>query len=406
MFRPYHGELFCMEGDFVMSVHIPCLVQEELSPGTRVSLEQVKMPQYGRYLEDFEPGFVFQHPRGFTIDRGWARAFATSYMETNPMYFNVEYAKRFGFPDTVVCPQLVFNLILSMGVQNDSEKAIANLGYYHARFLYPVYPGDTLTARTRVVSRKDRGEGQPGIVHIQTLGLNQHQRVVMQYERKIMVGPRPPEKHPVIAPEPIEFPWQTAPAIDLPLHNGPYPSALTAGNTYAEHFQPGDIIVHPNGRTVTNEHVWWSYGVGNTHPLHNDRIYSTGLQGAMSGEPIVYGGLVFAWLQGLASRDVTENALWDMGFTEGYHTQPTVTGDTLAAISRILSIQPCSAGIPASIVTLQLIGVKNISAAQALSTYGTELFEKENDKRKHGKDKIAAKVFEVERQILLRTAKV
>ena len=40
----------------------------------------------------------------------------------------------------------------------------------------------------------------------------------------------------------------------------------------------------------------------------------------MSGEPIVYGGLVFAWIEGLASRDVSENALGDLGYTEGYHT--------------------------------------------------------------------------------------
>ena len=55
-------------------------------------------------------------------------------------------------------------------------------------------------------------------------------------------------------------------------------------------------------------------------------MYSAARSGAMSGEPIVYGGLVFAWLAGLASRDTSENALWDLGYTEGYHTQPTVGG--------------------------------------------------------------------------------
>jgi 2-methylfumaryl-CoA hydratase len=83
----------------------------------------------------------------------------------------------------------------------------------------------------------------------------------------------------------------------------------------------------------------WTYLVGNTHPLHFDRVYSTGLSGKMSGEPIVYGGLVFAWLEGLASRDVSENALWELGFTEGYHTQPAVSGDTVAALSRVVATE-------------------------------------------------------------------
>ena len=59
----------------------------------------------------------------------------------------------------------------------------------------------------------------------------------------------------------------------------------------------------------------------------------------MSGEPIVYGGLVFAWLDGLASRDVSEHAIWELGFTEGYHTQPAFAGDTVGALSRILAVE-------------------------------------------------------------------
>ncbi len=388
-----------------MSISIPVRVQKECAPALSVSLDNIRRPQYGRYLEDLVPGSTFQHPRGFTIDHGWARAFATAFMETNPLYFNREYAQAFGFSDILVSPQLVFNLILSMGVQNDSEKAIANLGYYQAQFLRPVYPGDTLTSMTHVVERRERGEGKPGIVHVQTLGRNQRDEVVMQYERKIMVAQRGTAAHTTQtteASQPLNFPWQTQPQLRLPLSKPPYPSGLTGTKTYADSFQPGEIIVHPNGRTVTDEHMWWSYGVGNTHPLHNDRIYSTGRTGAMSGEPIVYGGLVFAWLQGLTSRDISENALWEMGFSEGYHTQPTVSGDTLTALSRVLSIEAGPSDTNASILTFQLIGLKNIAASNALETYGEDLFQKELSKKKQGKEKISAKVFEVERKVLIR----
>ena len=377
--------------------------QPELAPGLPFSIDRVRSPQYGRYLDDLEPGLVFRHPRGVTVDAGMARAFNATFLEANPLYLNREFAQAHGFDDTPLSPQLVFNVVLSLGVQNDSEKAIANLGYYQARFLRPAYPGDTLRALTRVVDRKDRGEGKPGIVHVHTVGVNQHDQVVLQYERKIMVGRR--GDRPPTAPPPSErpgFPWAEQPRLALPLADGPFPGTLTGPSTYLEDFAVGDLIVHGNGRTVTDEHMAWSYGVANTHPLHSDRLYSTGLSGAMSGEPIVYGGLVFAWLQGLASRDVSENALWELGFTEGYHTQPTVSGDTLTALSRVLAVDPGPEGAGAGVLTLQLIGMKNVTAADALDRYGEDLFVKETAKRTLGKDKIPAKVFEVERRLLVK----
>jgi 2-methylfumaryl-CoA hydratase len=378
--------------------------QQELAESQEAVIDRARFPRYGRYLEDFVPGTVFEHPRGLTIDKGIARSFAAAFLNANPLYLNDEYAKAHGFPASPVCPQLVFNLILSLGVQNDSEKAMANLGYYNARFLRPVYPGDTLRALTRVHSCRERGEGKPGIVHIHTLGLNQSDRVVLQYERKIMVPPggKVADKSSSGSGQGPAFPWQEDAPVELPVSEGPYPAGLTGSGTYLEDFEPGDIIVHEHGRTITDEHMYWTCMVDNTHPLHTDRIYSTGLGGPMSGEPIVYGGLVFAWLEGLASRDISENALWEIGFTEGYHTQPAQSGDTVAALSHILAVDPGPPGVEAGILTLQLIGVKNVSGPKALEEHGADLFVKENDKKKLGKEKISSKIFEIEQRFLIK----
>ena len=141
----------------------------------------------------------------------------------------------------------------------------------------------------------------------------------------------------------------------------------------------------------------------------------------MSGEPIVYGGLVFAWLEGLASRDTTENALATLGFTEGYHTQPAFAGDTVYAISRVLDVSPVGSNASASsakadlkamsaeavadgtldagVVTFQLIGVKNLRGGEALEKFGAALFAKENEKKDQ---KISEKIFEIERRVLIR----
>jgi 2-methylfumaryl-CoA hydratase len=118
---------------------------------------------------------------------------------------------------------------------------------------------------------------------------------------------------------------------------------------------------------------------------------------------------VFAWLAGLASRDVSENALWDLGYTEGYHTQPAYAGDTVYAISRVLDVGAGSsrpgaetAPLHAGIVTMQLIGIKNIRPKEAIEKFGADLFVKENDKKDMGKEKIPEKIFEIERRLLIK----
>jgi len=377
--------------------------QTELAPSVEFNPDLVSAPRYGRSLEDFIPGQVFVHPRGQTIDRSQARFFATTFHQANPLFINAEYAKDMGFADAPVSPQHVFNVVLSLGVQNDSEKAIANLGYYDARFLRPVYPGDTIRSLTKVIDRRDRGLGKPGIATIRTLGLNQRDEVVLQYQRKIMVPRATDQDLPEGVADAAAFPWQEVPEVHLPALMEPAREGLTDGALFAEDFSVGQVILHFAGRTITDEHMAWSYGVGNTHPLHSDQVYSQGLSGKMSGKPIVYGGLAFAWLEGLASRDVSANAVWDLGFHEGYHTQPAVTGDTLAALTRVLSVEDAPGDTTASLVTLQLIGVKNISAAAALEEYGADLFIKETAKKGLGKEKLPAKVFEIERQLLIRS---
>ena len=384
--------------------------QQELAPSIEATLDNVRFPQYGRFLEEYVPGQVFVHPRGYTFSQAQIDTFSRTFMQCNPLYLDIEYAKSHGFAGRPASPQMVFNVILSLGVQNDSEKVIANLGYYDAKFLAPVYAGDTIRAMTMVTDRKERGADKPGIASIRTLGVNQNDVVVLQYERKLMVayrGERLPTT-PLPEGESPTFPWQENASVALPdglaaaLRH--VPSSVTGWNTYAEDFSAGDVIVHNNGRTITEEHFNLTYQVGNTHPLHYDQVFSQSLSGKMSGNPIVYGGLVFAWLEGLASRDITENTVWELGFTEGYHTQPAIAGDTVAAISHILKIEDAPGDLAdvASVITIQFIGVKNITAAAALEKHGTDLFIKENSKKALGKDKITDKIFEIERQLVIK----
>lgn len=379
---------------------------QELSAQVNFDSNKVKFTSYGKYLEDFNEGVVFEHPRGITVSAGLMHDFATTYLEANPLYLNKEYAKSLGHKDIPASPLLVMNIVLSLGVQNNSEKAYANLGYYNMHFIKPVYAGDTLTAYSKVLEKRERGEGKPGIITLATIGLNQKGERVVQYMRKIMVPPAPEgyEAPPFKASEYDIATFEDQAVIEIPeFEPTSWKANLTGTNTMYENFSIGDVICSPNGRTITDEHFAWTYKVGNTHPLHFDRMYSQGQSGAMSGDPIVYGGLVFAWLLGLASRDISENALWDLGYTEGYHTQPAKSGDTVYVISRVIGKQPVIEPVSAGAVQFQVIGLKNMKPAAAIEKYGEDLFMKENNKKKAGKEKIPEKIFEIERQLLIRS---
>ena len=113
-----------------MAIDLKITPQAEISAEVPVDLERTRQPQYGRYLDELEAGQVFEHPRGFTFERAGMLDFARTFMQANPLYLNLPYARSHGFEDLPASPQMVFNVVLSLGVQNDSEKAIANLGHY------------------------------------------------------------------------------------------------------------------------------------------------------------------------------------------------------------------------------------------------------------------------------------
>ncbi|MFN3603260.1 MAG: MaoC family dehydratase [Leptonema sp. (in: bacteria)] len=376
------------------------------TPKLSIQKDKAIQKEYGKYLDEFVEGEIYAHPRGITITKSFALEYATTFHEACPLFLSDEYAKLHGFKDLVVHPLLVFNIVLSLGVQNDSEKAIANLGYYNVCFTKPVYPGDTIRSRTKVLSKSFKGEGKPGIVTVRTIGINQNDELVLQYERKIMVSPAKHSKEIKKNQKSVFFPETENLVMELPdfsliKNSNSKILEYTSDNTYFEDFEEGQILIHKNMRTITEEHIPWTYRVGNTHPLHYDRLYSSSLTGPMSGEPIVYGGLVFGWLAGLSSRDLTENMLWDFGYTEGYHTQPAIAGDTIGSISLILGKE--EGPIPQTgILHILLIGVKNIKTIEALDKYGEDLFIKENDKKELGKEKIPNKIFEIERKVLLK----
>ena len=114
------------------------------------------------------------------------------------------------------------------------------------------------------------------------------------------------------------------------------PTVLTATNNYFEDFEVGLVIKHARGKTVTSlENVLITNLVMNTAQGHfnEDQMTKAGFPGV-----VVYGGVNFSMVLGLAAQDCCENALAELGLDNVRLTKPVFQGDTIYAYSEVLEV--------------------------------------------------------------------
>lgn len=151
-------------------------------------LARAKIWTRGRLFEDFTVGEVRTHHWGRTLCESDTLLFTTLTLSYNPLYSNREYAKALGHPDLVVNPLLVFNTVLGLSVEDNSEIGGPFVGVGQLTWRRPVYPGDTLSARsTTRAARVSESNPANGVVTWWTEGLNQHGEVVVDFERSNLV---------------------------------------------------------------------------------------------------------------------------------------------------------------------------------------------------------------------------
>jgi itaconyl-CoA hydratase len=147
----------------------------------------------GRLYEDFHLDQVFEHHWGRTVIEADTLLFTTLTLSFNPLYVNRAYARAHGHPDIVVNPQLVFNIVLGLSVEDCSEIGGPFLGVYDLTYDRPVYPGATITARS-VTTDVRLSDSNPanGIVTWRTEGFDEDGRRLVGFRRSNLVRLRQP----------------------------------------------------------------------------------------------------------------------------------------------------------------------------------------------------------------------
>ncbi len=130
--------------------------------------------------------------------------------------------------------------------------------------------------------------------------------------------------------------------------------ASVSGGRCLEDFEVGAVYRHPLGRTISAvDNSWFTQLTLNTNPLHFDRHYAAQTR---FGRPLVNSTLTLALVTGLSVRDVSQNAIANLGWDEVRLLKPVFEGDTLYGQSEVLAARPSRTRPDAGLVSVRTTG--------------------------------------------------
>ena len=289
----------------------------------------------GNFFEDFRVGQVIEHATPRTVTTGDAALYVALYGTRFAVQSSDAFAQAIGYPRAPVDDFLVFHIVLGKTVPEISVNAIANLGYADCRFLAPVYPGDTLSARSEVIGLRENSNRKSGIVYVRSTGLRPDGTVVLEYIRWVMVRKRDEAAPaPGDAVPPLSAAVEAAalgaacPTIDA----AAYDVTLAGGPHRWDDYAVGEKIDHRDGITVEEaEHQLATRLYQNTARVHFNQFAES--KGRF-GRRLIYGGHVISLARALSFNGFA-NAFHIAAINGGRHAAPLFAGDTVFAWSEV-----------------------------------------------------------------------
>lgn len=307
----------------------------------------------GRFFEDYSVGDVIHHAVPRTVSGGERAMYHALYPARHALYSSDEFARASGLPKSPVDDLAAFHVVFGKTVPDVSLNAVANLGYAEGRWLKPVYEGDTLRSVSEVIGVKQNSNGKSGVVYVRTRGLNQHDDVVIEYVRWVMV-----RKKDLDAPAPVTTIPDLAKVIDPAQLVIPEGLDFTAYDFTAAgeahrwgDYEIGETIDHVDGVTIEEaEHMMATRLWQNTAKVHFDSTARP------DGSRLIYGGHVISMVRALSFNGLA-NAQMIVGLNGGAHANPCLSGMTVRAWSEVLDKAETSApGVGA--IRLRLVATK------------------------------------------------
>lgn len=145
------------------------------------------------YFDDLEIGQEWISC-GRTITEADIVNFAGFSGDFNPIHVDHEFARTTPFRRPIAHGFAVFSIGSGLGVVTPPLRTIALLRVINWNFLLPVFAGDTIRIKSRVLEKTLRGRGRRGEVVWYRGLINQDNKIVQEGQIVLLVEARPPVK--------------------------------------------------------------------------------------------------------------------------------------------------------------------------------------------------------------------
>jgi 2-methylfumaryl-CoA hydratase len=312
----------------------------------------------GNFFEDFVTGREILHPTPRTVTESDATLYLALTCSRFAVHCSATLARMAGLPKPPLDDLLTFHLAFGRSVPDVSLNAIANLGYADGRFSALLYPGDTLTASSRVIGLKENSSHKAGTVYVRTRATKDDGREVLDFVRWVMVAKRDPASP---APDPVlpELPDYVAPErLKVPpgLRPRHFDRVLAGSMHRYDSYAIGERIDHVDGMTIEEaEHRLATRLYQNPARVHFDAHLA---RAGRFGRCLVYGGHVLSIARALSFNGLG-NVLHISAINGGTHANPAFAGDTIYAWSEVLDKADLAGHPNLGALRLRLVATKD-----------------------------------------------
>lgn len=147
----------------------------------------------GLYFEEFHEGQVFEHALTRTVTEMDNTMFSLMTMNPQPLHIDAHFAEQTEWGQRLFNSLYTLGIMIGMSVADTTlGTTVGNLGMTDVRFPKPVFHGDTLRSRTRVIAKREsKSRPDNGLVEFEHECLNQRGEVVATCRRTGLMRKRP-----------------------------------------------------------------------------------------------------------------------------------------------------------------------------------------------------------------------
>jgi acyl dehydratase len=142
----------------------------------------------GRLFEDFTVGDVYYHPFGKTVTEADNQMYTLMTQNVSKTHVDRNYAAGTSYKLPLVNSTFTLALVTGQSTMDLSMNVFANLGWDEVRMPAPVFEGDTIYSRSKVLAvRESDSRPTMGVVTVATEGFNQDGKIVVSFKRTFMI---------------------------------------------------------------------------------------------------------------------------------------------------------------------------------------------------------------------------